>query len=82
MERRRVVIEATPDFIASLCKSTGDDCLILNIDGVPKDSEFIGATYLFNRDIFQLAFEHESFDEVDVGCLAPTKMVKFTKYYV
>jgi len=76
------IIKITPEMIGSLCKSTGDNCLLLSIKGIPEDSKFIFAFFNNEERIFNCIFEHESFKDIDIGIKLPVINVIHTKYYL
>jgi len=82
-ENRRLVVVPIPDcFIGDMCKTTGEDCVFVNIEGIPKDAQLINIYYdNINRQVMVI-FEHESFDPISQGWPIPSKLIRHTKYYV
>lgn len=78
---RRVLVEVTPQVFGELCKSTGEECIFYHIEGIPKDSKFVGCNYDMERQCFYVCFEHESFEEVEIGHKLPIKHIKIKTYY-
>jgi hypothetical protein len=64
--RRRAVMPCTAQLVASLCYSRKN--MVLEVrSSLPADAHFIGATYDLERDVFNLVFEHKSFDRAVEG---------------
>ena len=80
MNKRRKMVLMSPELVAALCKSTGDDCMILSVNGVPDDAKFVAAEYSLLENCFLVIFTHSSFDEIETGERAPEKFVTFTRY--
>lgn len=74
------IIKISSEFISALCKTT-DDCLILSINGIPKDAKFIKAYFDNDLGMFNCLFEHESFEPTEIGNDFPSQKIFFTKYY-
>ena len=82
MNKRRMMVRVTPEILGELCKSTGNDCMIIAIDGVPKDAELVAVNYSYMEGCFFASFTHDSFEEVEVGMCAPEKIITHTRYTV
>lgn len=78
--RRVRIINVLPEFFGQMCRSTGDDCLIISVKGVPSDAKFLAAYYNYERNVFQCKFEHESFEDVPEGCMCPEETIEQTVY--
>lgn len=83
MKRRRVVVPVTPKVFCNLVIDSGDDCVIFSVkSGIPKDAKFIGVNWDYQKDIFYVCYEHESFPETEFGYTLPDVKPEFTIYYV
>jgi len=80
--RRIKMFKITDEFIGDLLRSTGDDCLILRVDGVPKDAVFLGLWVSQEENVVYAKYEHESFEEVKEYAILPVGMINFTRYFV
>ena len=79
---RGISIPVSPKMVADFCRTTGDDCIMFNIEGVPKDAELMGVYYDHVTRMFMVNFTHDSFVDVLDGCPFPVKYITHTKYYI
>jgi len=82
--RQRIIIEASPEYVADFFRQTDDDsCKAYYIElGIPKDAKFIGINFDFQSNIFQICYEHPSFDLIEYGQRLPVKRIKIKTYYL
>ena len=38
---------------------------------IPEDAEYMGVTYMVDRDQYWLKFRHDSFEPIEPGCMIP-----------
>ena len=62
---RRAIVAMTPDVLALFCTNGEKHIRIEN--GSPADAKFIGAYYDHSRNIFDICFESEEFEDIEPG---------------
>lgn len=82
IKRRIKLVEISPDNLCHMLKTTGDDCIIVDIKGIPLDAELKSTGYDISTDTIMCVFEHESFEEVEEGHRIPRLNIEITRYYV
>jgi hypothetical protein len=82
IKRRIKLVEIDPRYLEDVLLTTGDDCIILDIKGVPKGSRLINLGYDSYRNLITCLFEHKSFDEVPECEVIPRLNIEFNRYYV
>jgi hypothetical protein len=82
--RRRIIAEASPEYIADFFRSTEDDsCKAYYIESeIPKDAKFIGVHFNWQYGVFQICYEHPSFDLIEYGLKLPTKRINIRIYHI
>lgn len=82
MTRRIKLVSIDPEFILDCIKTTGDDCIILDVKGIPKDANICNLGYDPYKHRLTCLIEHESFDEVPECHVIPALNIEFKRYYV
>lgn len=82
VKRKIKLVEIDPEFISDCIKTTGDDCIILDVKGVPKNAKLVQTGYDYDRHLIVCMFEHKSFDEVPEFNIIPKLNIEFKRYYI
>jgi len=78
-KHKRAILRLTPQTLIELCKVDGSYTLSAN--GMPEDAKCVGIHVDATRDLFMMAVESDSFEEIEEGRLLPEISIQFTKHY-